>query len=72
MLQRALWCVAGCLVANGVLLVLHLAAGWSELVCFGPIGGALAVAYGQKTGRLETVERVNRPISIFDGKIPRT
>jgi hypothetical protein len=72
MAKRALWCVIGCLVADAVLLVLHLAAGWSDLLCFGPIGGALAVAYGQKTGRLESVERVSKPISIFDGRIPRT
>ena len=75
MRERLLWALAGCLAADAVVLVLHLLTGrggWHGFVVLALSGASLALYYGERTGRLEPIERLTRPTTIFDGKIPRT
>jgi len=70
--RRVLWYLAGTLAAEAVTLVLCRAFGWHHFPDFSVVVGALAVVYGEKTGRLEKIEHLTRPLTLFDGKVPRT
>jgi hypothetical protein len=71
MRKRLLWFMAGMLAAEAITVILRHAAGWPHFPDLSVVAGALVVAYGEKTGRLQKGESLSRPITIFDGKVPR-
>lgn len=70
--KRVMWCICGVLAAEAVTLVIRYGMGWRHFPDFSVALGPLVVLYGEHTGRLKKIQCQTRPLTIFDGKVPRT
>jgi hypothetical protein len=69
--KRILWVCVGCITAAVAGAVVSWALNGKPNFTLGVVGGPLALALGERTGRLERIECSGRLRTLFDGKIPR-
>jgi MFS family permease len=68
---RTLWALGGIVVGAPIIVLLADWTGWNHIYGFIALGSGVALAIGEKLGRIPTVDTLRRPTTLFDSEKDR-